>query len=64
MVPYNNMKIIKAPSRSVVNKKGKKINYNKYLLNLPKKIVEESGFVDKELKAEIEGREIIISLIN
>jgi len=37
--------------------------YNKYLINLPKKIVEESGFINKELKVEINNRNIIISII-
>ena len=55
------MKIIKAPSKSVINKKGDKIDYNKYLLNLPKKIVEESGFLGKQLKAEIKNSKIILS---
>lgn len=61
MVPYYNMKIIKAPSKSVINKKGEKINYDKFLLNLPKKIVEESGFLGKSLKVEIKNRKIILS---
>jgi len=55
------MKIIKAPSKNVINKKGKKIEYKKYILNLPKKIVEESGFLDKPLKAELKNMKIIIS---
>jgi hypothetical protein len=56
------MKIIKAPSKSVINKKGKKVLYNKFLLNLPKKVVEQSGFLDKPLKAELKNMKIIISL--
>lgn len=58
------MKIIKAPSKIVVNKEGKKVEYSKFLINLPKKIVEESGFLDKPLKAEIKNMRIIISLEN
>lgn len=55
------MKIIKAQSKSVINKEGKKIEYEKFLLNLPKKIVEESGFLDKSLKAELKNMKIVIS---
>ena len=55
------MKIIKASSKIVINKKGEKVEYNKFLLNLPKKIVEESGFLGKTLKAEIKNMKIIIS---
>ena len=55
------MKIIKAQSKSVINKDGRKIEYDKFLINLPKKIVEESGFFGKELKAEIKNMKIIIS---
>lgn len=58
------MKIIKAPSKVVTNKDGKKVEYNKFLINLPKKIVEESGFLNKPLKAEIKNMRIIISLEN
>jgi hypothetical protein len=58
------MKIIKALSKTVTNKEGKKVEYNKFLINLPKKIVEESGFLDKLLKAEIKNMRIIISLEN
>ncbi|MEN9626422.1 MAG: hypothetical protein RL557_750 [archaeon] len=55
------MKIIKAPSKSVVNKEGKKVEYEKFLINLPKKIVEESGFLNKPLKVELKNMKIIIS---
>lgn len=55
------MKIIKASSKSVINKKGEKIEYNKFLLNLPKKVVEESGFLGKHLKAEVKNMKIVIS---
>ena len=58
------MKIIKASSKKVVNKKGKEIKYNKFLINLPKRVVEESGFLDKQLKAEIKNMKIIISVVN
>ena len=58
------MKIIKAPSKTVINKDGKEVDYNKFLLNLPKRVVEESGFLGKELKAEIKNMKIIISLEN
>jgi hypothetical protein len=58
------MKIIKASSKSVINKKGDKVEYNKFLLNLPKKIVEESGFLGKTLIAEIKNRKIILSQEN
>ncbi len=61
MVPKKNMKIIKAPSKSVINKDGERINYDKFLLNLPKKIVEESGFFGKSLKVEIKNRKIVLS---
>ena len=56
------MKIIKVPSRSVINKEGNKINYSKFLINLPKKVVEESGFLDKSLKAEIKNGKVILSV--
>ena len=59
-----NMKIIKAPSKSVINKKGQKVEYDKFLLNLPKKIVEQSGFMNKKLKAELKNMKIIVSLEN
>ena len=55
------MKIIKAPSKSVINKNGEKVEYKKFLLNLPKKIVDESGFLDKPLKAELKNMKIVIS---
>jgi len=49
------MKIIKAMSKKV----GKK-EYSKYLLNLPKEVVEESKLLGKELKAKAEKEKIII----
>ena len=51
------MKIIKVASKKVGDAK-----YYKYILNLPKKLVEESGFTNKDLFAEIKNRKIIISL--
>lgn len=55
------MKIIKASSKTVINKNGKKVEYDKFLINLPKQVVEESGFLGKPLKAEIKNMKIIIS---
>lgn len=49
------MKIIKVLSKKVGDKE-----YSKYLLNLPKEIVEESDFVGKDLKAKLESNRIII----
>lgn len=43
--------------------KDKKIGdteYIKYRINLPKKIVEEGKFLDKELKVELKNNKIII----
>lgn len=58
------MKIIKAQSKSVINKEGRKVEYEKFLINLPKRVVEESGFLNKPLKAELKNMRIIISLEN
>ena len=41
------MKIIKVRSKKVGD-----TEYFKYVLNLPKKLVDESGFVGKDLKGE------------
>lgn len=49
------MKIIKAMSKKVGEKE-----YSKYLLNLPKEVVEESKLLGKELKARTENEKIII----
>lgn len=49
------MKIIK-----VFSKKVKDVKYNKYLLNLPKKVVEDSKLLGKDLKATTEKDKIII----
>ena len=49
------MKIIK-----VMSKKVGDTEYKKYLLNLPKNIVEESKLIGKNLKAKAEKEKIII----
>jgi len=49
------MKIIKALSKKLGN-----IEYSKYLINLPKKVVEESGLLNKKLKAKAEKERIVI----
>jgi hypothetical protein len=49
------MKIIKVMSKKVGDKE-----YSKYLLNLPKEIVEESKLLGKKLKAKTENEKIII----
>jgi len=49
------MKIIK-----VLSKKVRDIEYNKYLLNLPKKVVEDSNLLGKDLRATTEKDKIII----
>lgn len=49
------MKIIK-----VLSKKVGDTEYKKYLLNLPKDVVEESKLVGKNLKAKAEKEKIII----
>jgi len=49
------MKIIKVMSKKIEDKE-----YSKYLLNLPKNIVEESNLLGKELKAKTENEKIII----
>ena len=57
--PYLSMKIIK-----VLSKKIGDTEYKKYLLNLPKNVVEESHLVGKELKAKAEKDKIIIEKEN
>jgi hypothetical protein len=54
MVPFI-MKIIK-----VMSKKIGDTEYKKYLLNLPKDVVEESKLIGKKLKARAEKEKIII----
>jgi len=49
------MKIIKVLSKKVGDKE-----YSKYLLNLPKEVVEESKLIGKKLKAKVEKDKIII----
>lgn len=49
------MKILKAFDKEVNKKK-----YYRYRINLPKKIVEESGLIDKKLKVILEEKKIII----
>ena len=49
------MKIMKAVDKKVGDK-----TYMKYKINLPKKIVEESGLINKELKVILEKKKIII----
>jgi hypothetical protein len=49
------MKIIK-----VLSKKVGDTEYQKYLLNLPKDVVEESKLVGKNLKATAEKEKIVI----
>ena len=43
-----------------VDKKIGSTTYYKYKINLPKKIVEDSKLLEKELKVEIQGNKIII----
>lgn len=49
------MKIIKILSKKVGEK-----TYYKYILNLPKEVVEESKLLGKELKAEFEKGKIVV----
>ena len=49
------MKIIK-----VFSKKVKDVKYDKYLLNLPKKVVEDSKLLGKDLKARADKEKIVI----
>ena len=49
------MKIMK-----VLDKKVGDVTYYKYRINLPKEIVEQSGFLDKEIKVELKKDKIII----
>ena len=51
------MKIMK-----VKDKKVGDVEYFKYRINLPKKIVEDEGFLNKNLKVETRNNKIIISL--
>ena len=49
------MKIMKS-----VDKKVGDTTYFKYKINLPKKVVEDSGLKDKEVNVKLEGKRIII----
>ena len=49
------MKILRA-----LDKEVNKVKYYRYRINLPKKVVEESGLVNKELKAKADKEKIII----
>jgi len=49
------MKILKAMDK-IVNE----VKYFRYRINLPKKVVEESGLADKILKATTKDKKIII----
>jgi len=49
------MKIMK-----VFDKKVGEVTYSKYRINLPKEVVEKSGFIGKEIKAELRNDQIII----
>lgn len=49
------MKIVKVMSKKVGDKE-----YSKYIVNLPKEVVEESNLLDKQLKAKTERERIII----
>lgn len=51
------MKIIKVLSKKLGNKE-----YIKYLINVPKKVVEDSGLLNKKLKAKAEKNKIIIEV--
>ena len=49
------MKIMK-----VIDKRIGDVTYYKYRINLPKEVVEKSGFIDKEIKVELKNGKIII----
>lgn len=55
------MKIIRVSSKKAVNKEGKEIEYSKYILNLPKKEVEESGLLGKDLQITMKDRSLVIT---
>lgn len=44
----------------VKDKKIGDVEYFKYRINLPKKIVEESGFLEKDLKVKLANEKIIV----
>lgn len=49
------MKILK-----VFSKKVGEVKYDKYIINLPKQVVEDSKLLGKDLKARTEKEKIII----
>lgn len=49
------MKIVK-----VLSKKIGDMSYFKFIINIPKEIIEKSGLVGKNLKAKVEKDKIII----
>ena len=49
------MKIMK-----VLDKKEGDVTYYKYRINLPKEVVEKSGFLDKEIRAILKNGTIVI----
>jgi len=49
------MKIVKVMSKKIGNKE-----YSKYIVNLPKKVVENSKLLNKQLKTKTEKEKIII----
>ncbi len=53
------MKIMK-----VIDKKVGDTTYIKYRINLPKKVVEDSKLLDKEIKISLDGEKIIIERSN
>ncbi len=44
----------------VIDKKVGDTTYYKYRVNLPKKIVEESGLIDKNIEVKLKDKKIII----
>lgn len=52
------MKVIKEVNRIVGDK-----TYKKYKINLPKKLVEEAGFVDKELEIKLVKGKLVIQKV-
>ena len=52
------MKIMRVKDKRVGD-----VEYYKYRINLPKKIVEEGNFLEKELKASLIDGKIVIELI-
>mgnify|MGYP001580836406 CR=1 FL=1 len=44
----------------VLDKKVGDVTYYKYRINLPKEVVENSNFLDKELKVELKKDKIVV----